>query len=211
MTIVRPTDADLDTFLREVDAEFDRESAVDATAPQTTTQAAHALSVLSETLPQLSPSVELRARLLQSARSEGRLARFAGSVADMLDVSLGKAKQLLERIDDPAAWSLELPGVSFLWVEGGPAVAAAVRGFVRVSAGQEFPHHEHLGEELVLVLQGGFQDPSRGRVFRPGDTDRMPAGSSHAFRALPGGPDLVKLAVVHTGLRALGQDYLPRG
>ena len=165
---------------------------------------------MSEALPELSPAPELRERLLGDARSEGRLARFAGAVAELLDVGTAKAKELLERIDDPSAWSLELPGISFLWVEGGPSVANAVRGFVRVAAGQEFPDHEHLGDETVLVLQGGFEDVQRGKVFLPGDVDKMPTGTNHGFRALPGGPDLVKLAVVQTGLRAMGQEYLPR-
>lgn len=192
----RSTDAELDRFLSDL--------AEDADA------AGLGLLRLSEALPEIAPPSELRERLLHDARSEGRLARFADAVADLLDIGTGKAKELLERIDDPSAWSLELPGISFLWVEGGPSVANAVRGFVRVAAGQDFPEHEHLGDETVLVLQGGFEDVQRGKVFRPGDVDTMPTGTSHAFRALPNGPDLVKLAVVQTGLRALGQEYLPR-
>jgi putative transcriptional regulator len=205
MTVIKVIDPNVDAFLSEVQAELDREAGVDAQL-----NAAAGLLHLSEALPAVVPSAGLRERILDGALTEGRLARFAGAVAELLDVGLDKAKALLERIDDPAAWSHELPGISFLWVDGGPRVAAAVRGFVRVSAGQEFPEHEHLGDEITLVLQGGFEDVERGRVFRPGEIDRMPPGTSHGFRALPGGPDLVKLAVVQTGLRALGQDFLPR-
>ena len=171
---------------------------------------ARGLAYLCDGLPRVAPANELRTRLLTSARRPGRLVRFADQVAKHLDVTLAKAQELLERIDDATAWTHQLPDVSFLWVEGGPSVAAAVRGFTRVTAGCEFPEHEHLGDELVLVLQGGFEDAARGLCFRAGDVDRMPAGSTHTFRALPGGTDLLKLSIVQVGVRALGQVFEPR-
>lgn len=200
MSAARDNQPELDAFLRELEREF-------GASDRDTVQA---LQRVSEALGEIEPPPQLRARLLESAGKSGRLWRFANSVADMLDVGLDKAKELLDRIDDASAWVDELPGISFLWVEGGPRVADAVRGFVRVRAGMAFPDHEHLGDEITLILQGGFEDASRARVFRPGEIDRMPPGTSHAFTALADGPDLVKLAVVHGGLRALGQSYLPR-
>lgn len=167
------------------------------------------LSRLSDALPELAPPPSLRARILEAAAPQARLARYAGAVAELLDLGLDKAKALLERIDDPSAWVDELPGVQFLWVDGGPRVAAAVRGFLRVEPGLDFPEHEHLGDEVTLVLQGGFEDPARGLSFRAGEIDRMPQGTTHMFRALPGAK-LLKLSVVQTGLRALGHTYLPR-
>jgi quercetin dioxygenase-like cupin family protein len=169
-----------------------------------------ALLRLCEALPEVAPSAVLRARLLDSAQAARRFDRFASKVAQLLDLGIDRSKALLARLGDASVWTEELPGIRFFWVEGGPAVSAAVRGFVWIEAGREFPEHEHLGDETTLVLQGAFEDPARDRVFRPGDIDRMPPGTSHAFRALPGGPDLVKLAVVQKGLRALGHTYLPR-
>jgi quercetin dioxygenase-like cupin family protein len=163
-----------------------------------------------EALDQVPAPPALRERLLEDAAKSGRLWPFAAQVAELLDLGLDKAKELLDRIDDPSAWVEELPGISFLWVEGGPRVADAVRGFVRVRAGLAFPEHEHLGDEITLVLQGGFQDLDRQQVVRPGELDRMPTGTSHGFVALDGGADLLKLAVVHKGLRAMGRSYLPR-
>jgi putative transcriptional regulator len=199
MTEVLRIDLEADAFLREV-----RELGA---APDA---AATSLLSLSDVLPVQVPPPPLRSRILEGARSEERLQRFATTTAKFLDVSLEKARVLLAQTVDASAWTVELPGVSFLWVEGGPRVANAIRGFMRVEAGCQFPDHEHLGEELVLVLQGGFEDVSRGLVFRPGDVDRMPPGTSHSFRALPDGPDLVQLAVTHTGLRALGTFFGPR-
>jgi putative transcriptional regulator len=173
---------------------------------------AHALGLecLADALPARARAASLRARVLASAAQQPRLARFAAQVAELLDVGLERAHALLARLDHASAWTPELPGISFLWVDGGPRVADALRGFVRVHAGQEFPEHAHLGDEVTLVLQGGFEDPTRGRVFRPGDLDRMAAGTSHHFRAADGGVDLLKLSVVHAGIRALGHSYLPR-
>jgi quercetin dioxygenase-like cupin family protein len=198
-------DRELDAFLRELQAET---AAADggehARDPEL------GLIAVCEGLQPVAPPADLRARLLAAADRPSRLTRFADRVADMLDVGTAKARELLARIDDPSRWEEQLPGIAFLWVEGGPRVSAAVRGFVRVRAGLEFPDHEHLGDEITLVLQGGFEDPQRKLVFRAGDVDRMPVGTAHGFRALSGGTDLLKLAVVHTGLKALGQTYSPR-
>jgi anti-sigma factor ChrR (cupin superfamily) len=71
-------------------------------------------------------------------------------------------------------------------------------GFVKVPAGEPFPEHRHLGEEQVLVLQGGFVD-SEGRVCHRGDEAVKPLGSAHGFTALPGA-DLIFLVVIFGGL-----------
>lgn len=195
-----------DAFLREL-AELERGTRETETHTET---AALGLDVLSEALPAIAPRTALRAQLMAAIPSSGRFERFASSVAELLDIGLDRARALLDRLDDPSAWSNELPGISFFWVEGGPRVADAVRGFLRVQAGSDFPVHEHIGDEVVLVLQGSFEDPGRGAVFRPGDIDRQAPGTSHDYRVPKDGPDLLQLAVVHTGVRALGQTWLPR-
>jgi putative transcriptional regulator len=197
-------DAKPDAFLEDV-----ARNAQDTNEDTNEDLAGLGLSRLSAALAPIAPPPSLRAQLLAAAEPQARLARFAGSVAELLDLGIDKAKALLERIDDPTAWVDELPGIQFLWVDGGPRVVAAVRGFLRVEPGQAFPDHEHLGDEVTLVLQGGFEDPARGLTFRAGDIDRMPQGTTHMFRALPGVP-LLKLSVVQTGLTALGHTYLPR-
>jgi hypothetical protein len=168
------------------------------------------LEALSASLGELPPEAAGRARLLSGAVLADRFARFAQGVAELLDVSVDKAKQILELVDKPETFSQELPNVSFCWVEGGPSVQDAVRGFVRVQAGTEFPQHEHFGPERVLILQGSYVDSVTGEVFRPGDIATMSAGSSHGFQVPAGGPDLLKLAVVTNGLRAGDKRYEPR-
>ena len=47
-----------------------------------------------------------------------------------------------------------LPGMDLFHIQGGPAVADAVNGFVRLAAGLHFPPHTHVGNEKVFVLEG---------------------------------------------------------
>jgi putative transcriptional regulator len=154
---------------------------------------AGALELLARDLPPEEPDPALWRRLEHSIR-EGRLAPFTARVARILDVSLELAGQLLDAIDDAARW---VPGpavgVTLLHIEGGPRVAGAVAGFVRVEPGASFPQHTHVGEETVLVLQGRYASDS-GQQARRGEL-QMKAGSTHSVAALEG-PPLVYLSVV---------------
>jgi hypothetical protein len=147
-----------------------------------------------------------RARLLEALDPYQRFARFERAVADLLQVSPAQAAAALRSIDDGAAWQVQAPGVAYLPVAASPDAGFFLAGFLRVAAGLEFPLHEHLGEEVTLVLQGAFEESQSRAVFRPGEPSRMPAGSRHTFRALPGGPDLVGLVTVKTGVRLVAAD-----
>lgn len=193
-----------DAFLRDV-LELE---ALDAAGLELS--AGHGLVRLSESLEAVQAPVSTRERLLAGVPARGRFARFAEQTAKLLDLGIEQAKALLDRLEDSTLFSPELPGIDFFWCEGGPAVANAVRGFVRVKAGTRFPDHEHVGDEVVLVLQGSFVDAARGLTFTAGDIDRMPAGTTHDFYVPEGGPDLLKLSVTQVGIRAMGHTYLPR-
>lgn len=153
------------------------------------------------TLGAASPAPELRARLLASATLAHRFDRFAAGAAELLDVDEATARSLLDGIADPSSWhGSPVPGVELYDLAGGPAVADAIRGFVRMQAGAAFPEHEHLGDETVLVVQGSFEDGVSGEVHRAGDVVRKAAGTRHDFLVRPG-PDLVYLVVLPTGVR----------
>lgn len=145
----------------------------------------------------------LRDRLLQAPLAS-RLHRFAEPVARLMDVDLEGARALLDGIDVPGAFEAgpfpELD-ITLCHITGGPAVADAITGFVRVASGLTFPHHEHLGVEHVLVLQGRMIDGETGEEAGPGDIVTRPASSAHAITALAGTADLLYLAVVHTGVK----------
>ncbi len=145
--------------------------------------------------------VDLRDRLLASAPTDGRYERFVAEVATLMDLDEAGAAALLDGIDRPSSWVPgPLPEIGLYHIEGGPRVADAITGFVRLPQNAVFPEHRHLGDEEVLVIQGSFVDGVTGAVHRPGEVVHMPAGSAHDFQARPG-PALVYLVVVRDGVQ----------
>jgi hypothetical protein len=142
-----------------------------------------------------------RGRVLDELRPYDRFERFEAAVAELLQLPRADAAVALRCIDDPSAWLPQGPGVSYLPVASGPNAGFFLAGFLRVEAGLEFPEHEHLGEEITLVLQGAFEESNSGVLFRPGEPSYMPPGSRHRFRVPADGPHLVGLATVKRGLR----------
>lgn len=149
---------------------------------------------------ELAPSAEARARLLADVTPEGRFERFVPAVAAMADVSDAQARAWLDAVWGAAPlWEKAAPGARAWWVEGGPRAANALRGFVHIAAGGGLPHHKHLGDEHVLVIQGAAR-VSTGERLRAGDSLVTPAGDEHAFEAVQGGPDLLVFTVAYQGL-----------
>jgi quercetin dioxygenase-like cupin family protein len=145
----------------------------------------------------------VRDRLL-AAPLRGRLHRFAEPLATLLDVDVSTARHLLDELHEPNAFEPgPFPGldIELRHISGGPAVQNAITGFVRIAPGTAFPHHEHLGDEHVLVLQGHCVETETGVVAGPGEVVTRSGGTAHEIHALPGGTDLVYLAVVFTGVR----------
>jgi quercetin dioxygenase-like cupin family protein len=163
--------------------------------------AVDALDEMAEALSCIAPPVGAggveRARAALAPRE--RFVGFEQAVGEIIDRSAEDARTVLTAIDDPGRWeAAPIPNAHFFHLEGGPATEGADVGFVRVDAGTEFPMHEHLGREVVLVLQGAVVDGD-GTVFGPGAIDRRDAGTAHRFRAAPG-PDLIYLVVVFEGV-----------
>jgi putative transcriptional regulator len=144
--------------------------------------AADAFAALALALPAEPPPPSLRERLLAEARPP-RLAAMLDKLAACFDITKAKARALLDRLDDPAAWN---PGpVPSSWVmlsdERGPKLAgAALVGFVKMGPGVRWPAHKHLGLEHMLVLEGGFRQDD-GVEVHPGQLHVMVAGSEHGF------------------------------
>lgn len=140
-----------------------------------------------------------RARLLAALDTTHRFDDLEAQVAALLDVDAATASRMLLDVDRVSAWEGgPNPACSIFHVEGGPSVKDAVTGFVKILPGSGFPPHEHLGDEIVLVLQGAFRDID-GSVVGAGQTARMPSGSSHSFE-VEGDLPLVYLAVVQRGV-----------
>ena len=143
----------------------------------------------------------LRAKLLADATLEGRFDHHAAGVAELLNLSEERARELLDGIGLAESWHASpVPNVELYDIEGGPGTEDAITGFLRITEMAGFPPHEHLGDEAVLILQGSCEDSVSGTIFRPGDIARMAEGTSHALLARPG-PDLVYLSVIQTGVK----------
>ncbi len=154
-------------------------------------------------LPGITPRAAARTRLLADAAPRPRSPGLVTALAALLDVGAAGARQVLGIFDDAATWvAAPLAGVALCDLEGGPAVADARVGLVRVAAGVSFPHHSHFGHEETLILQGGWRDET-GALLRRGERLHLGPGTAHAFTALPG-PDLVFAVVLRGGISLPG-------
>jgi hypothetical protein len=178
-------DDELDPFLRELS-----EAGVSE---------AEAMDALVDALEPAPLPAALRARILASTRTESRFASFADQVAKLVDVAVDTAKELLLGIDREESWGpAAVPAMQLYNFDGGPAVTNAITGFVRMPVGSAFPHHAHIGQETVLVLQGRLKE-SNGDIVGPGDVKVGAAGTEHAFEVMEG-PELIYLVVVQKGI-----------
>lgn len=127
------------------------------------------------------PSARLRTTVLGLADEAHRFEGFVSRVATRFDISEDAAREALAQIKNAANWEPgPLPGVRLFHLEGGPRVKGADVGLVSFEPGMNFPRHDHHGEELQLVLQGGFTEDT-GRQFVAGDVLDTNAGFPHSF------------------------------
>jgi hypothetical protein len=124
------------------------------------------------------PPPEVKHRLFASIGG-GRFEAFSGRMAKLFDVTVDRARELLGLIERPASWVAQIPGISLVHFDGGPAAAAADCGFIRLSRGAIFPPHSHLGEEVVTILSGRIHDVTNDRIVGPGDDYVQTEGTNH--------------------------------
>ncbi len=142
-------------------------------------------NVLGRAPPPLPPSPTIRARVLAAIRAKGRLAQHTALLAKFFAVTDEKARALLDAIDEPAAWDAgPVEHVALMHFNGGPQYAQADTGLVRFPKGIAWPLHKHIGDEYMLIIEGGIQEDD-GTVHGPGSVLFRPAGSQHAFDILP--------------------------
>jgi quercetin dioxygenase-like cupin family protein len=148
------------------------------------------LRAMALSVPPERPDPALRTSLLASIVEQDtgdggadRFGELTGRLARFFELPLRRVRALVELIDEPAAWSRgPAEGIKLIHLEAGPRFAAADPGFVILEPGATFPHHRHVGGELVLVLQGSFADAD-GTVLRAGDSQDLASNTSHFFTA----------------------------
>ena len=138
----------------------------------------------------------LRERLAASLARKGAYEVFADRIARMFDLSVERAAELLRKLEDPAAWRPGIaPGIDMIPVKPGPRFEGAIAAFGKLRPGSTFPRHAHQGEELTLVMAGGFRDSSGVEIER-GDELYEADGSEHDFTVLEG-EDCIAAVIVH--------------
>jgi anti-sigma factor ChrR (cupin superfamily) len=157
------------------------------------------LASLAGALPAGTPDGSLKARLMRSVDElhAQRFAAFVDRVADIADLARAQAQELIDALDDATRWLGHGTALAIFHVDGGPRVKDAIVGFVRMPAGAAFPHHEHIGDEVMLVMQGALIID--GSIHGAGAEVTSTAGSSHGFVAAPG-PDVTFLVVAQRGM-----------
>ncbi len=143
---------------------------------------------------------DLRNRLLAALEPGTRFEGFIDRLTRLFDLPAGRIRELLASLDKipKSRWVASgMEGILFRHLDGGPRVAAADCGFVRVEPGCKYPAHRHLGEEWKLILAGEAQEDS-GKIWVPGDLVYKAAGSTHAFRLI-GDEALIFAVVLHEG------------
>lgn len=143
---------------------------------------ADAFGALALALPPAPPAPHVRARLLASIQGPERFMPFARALAGHFDLAVERVQALIRAIDDQlTVWDQgPMPGIELMHFSGGPRVATADVGFVKLPKGLHFPWHRHLGREINYVMQGSLRDYD-GKVYGPGEAIIKETGTEHEF------------------------------
>lgn len=153
-------------------------------------------------IPAVAPGADVKARLLASVGG-GRFETFSSRMANLFDVTVERARELLALMERKASWENPVPGIHLVHFDGGPAYAAADCGFVRIDPGCTFPWHTHRGEEVVIVLEGTVRDTTIGKTYQAGEEILQAEGSSHDLVA--GDDGALYVARAMNGIEVSGQ------
>jgi putative transcriptional regulator len=153
------------------------------------------------------PSPDVKARLMTSI-GESRFEKFSARLANLFDVTVDRARELLGLMERKASWDNAMPGLGLVHFDGGPAYATADCGFVRLAPGTSFPLHSHMGEEVSLILAGAIQDKHTGVIYRPGDEVVKPLESDHDVVSV-GDEDAIYAARAMNGITIAGAPARP--
>jgi putative transcriptional regulator len=157
-----------------------------------------AASLVGSAAPAVAPPKYLKARLMASVGA-GRFEKFANRFGQIFDVAIDRAREMLGWVEDPNKWVASgLPGMRAIHFAAGPACAGADTGYIELVPGAQFPFHEHVGEEISIVLAGRVRDMD-GTIYRPGDEIPKAPGTKHEFWA--DGDETLVVAVRVFGVR----------
>jgi putative transcriptional regulator len=145
----------------------------------------------------------LRSAVLGTVAAATKLSGFTERLSAFFDLARGPAGELIREASGAAdGWESPpvLPGVRLFHLTGGPRVAAADCGLVRIEPGARFPRHRHAGDEWSFVLAGEAEEEETGARWIPGDLVHRTSGTAHAYRVVSPEP-LVFAVVLYGGLQ----------
>ena len=140
------------------------------------------------------PSDAMHRRLFDRVGGVDRFLPFLDRACELFDLPESETEDHLHSIDREDTWDDLVPGVRFRDFDGGEKLGEAHAGLIRVAPGSSFPHHTHVGEEKILILQGRVEDEN-GNTWRAGDTMVSADGTGHELRAV-GDKEVIYAAVV---------------
>jgi hypothetical protein len=149
----------------------------------------------------VTPSAELRRRVLASVDPATRFEGFVERMALLFDLPEPRIREILRAADAVGgdAWvATPIPGVRLYHFAGGPRVTGADCGLVHLAAGTAFPTHRHRGVEWSFVLAGTAVEDT-GATWLPGDLLIREEGTAHAYRSVGDEPYLFAV-VLHGGI-----------
>jgi putative transcriptional regulator len=152
------------------------------------------------------PRPALRSAVLASIGAGTRLRGFTARLARLFDLASERSEALLGEASGTAGAGWEaypVAGVRLFHLSGGPRVAHADCGLVRIETGVRFPKHRHQGDEWSLILAGEGEEEGSGARWAAGDLVHRPSGSRHAFRSV-GREPLVFAVVLDGGIELEG-------
>jgi putative transcriptional regulator len=156
------------------------------------------------------PSPALRGAVLGTIGAATRGSGFTERLARLFDLGSERAGELIHEAGGPATgWeSFPVAGVRLFHLAGGPRVAGADCGLVRLEPGVRFPVHRHVGDEWSLILAGEAEEEGTGGRWIPGDLVHRASGTAHAYRVVSREP-LVFAVVLHGGIQLEGDAGAP--
>jgi len=137
------------------------------------------------------PSTVVRQRLFRTLEGVERYQPFFGALQDIFDISEAALRAVLARIDEATGWSLHGEARYFHFAPG-PRMATQEAGVVRMAPGVVFPRHAHRAGEVTFVIDGLMND--RGRLYGPGSLVEANPGTTHDYRSVGVGRDLILLS-----------------
>ena len=145
--------------------------------------------------PEEVPPSRIGENLAQAVQGRERFAHFVGRVSQLFDLSEAEAAAVLQRVDQREGWEPGPgSGTEVMPVAAGKRLDGALTAMVRISPGGRIPQHFHRGEEINLVIQGGFSE--HGREVWRGDLVVESDGSAHEQIGMVG-IDCIAAVVVH--------------